>query len=294
MVRNDDGTLTLFNLDGTPCTDGDCYPAAILDDGSIYVLGPEEDAPANVLEVELGRLNIARAPDKVLDHALEEVLSKLDSLEITLEELALLTDASGRLLLPGTATAIDSPLENLALYQALLEAYGDQSSYIEVFDPVTGELVTTFIELSLETTSHDSIDTQTYTLSIELDAVPLVAASALAAASDKTGTLEIDEVAYLSKFLEVEDELAEMVTDFTDWYDRDKVYDIEMTVLTATTNPDDPDAPIMTWEDINLLDLNLFTDVTPIGDLSTGIDVFTQASDDAVQVLEYIHDNTVQ
>jgi hypothetical protein len=293
MERNDDGTLTLYNLDGTPCTEDDCYPAAILDDGSVYILGPDDEAPSTVQEVELGRLNISRAPDKVLDHALEEALSKLNSLEITLADLALLTDASGRLLLPGTATAIDSPLENLAIYQALLEAYGTPAAYEYVYDEA-GNVIATFVEISLETTSHDSTDTSIYTLSIELDAVPLVAASALAAASDKTGTLEIDEVAYLSGFLGVEDELADMVTDFTDWYDRSTVYDVEMTVLSSSPNPDDSTAPIMTWEDINLLDQNLFTDVTPIIDLTTGIDLFTQAADDSVQVLEYVHDNTFQ
>ena len=60
-------------------------------------------------EVDLGRLSVGRSPTKVLQHSLDEALAKL-----TATGAVITLDASGRLLVNGTA--IDSPLENLALY----------------------------------------------------------------------------------------------------------------------------------------------------------------------------------
>ncbi|MBU1396455.1 MAG: hypothetical protein KKE84_10010 [Gammaproteobacteria bacterium] len=62
-------------------------------------------------EVDLGRLSVSRSPSKVLDHALSEALSKLTSGTVTL-------DSTGRLVVDGVT--IDSPLENLALYDAYM------------------------------------------------------------------------------------------------------------------------------------------------------------------------------
>ena len=87
-----------------------------------------------VQEVEFGRLNLGRAPDAVLDHAFDEAIRNINNAKsITL-------DASGRLFLTtdvydefltnpdGTplyletvSKAIDSPLENLALYIKLMK-----------------------------------------------------------------------------------------------------------------------------------------------------------------------------
>ncbi len=64
-------------------------------------------------EVDLGRLSVGRSPNKVLDHALSEALAKL-----TAPGVVVTLDATGRLLVNGVA--IDSPLENLALYDAYM------------------------------------------------------------------------------------------------------------------------------------------------------------------------------
>lgn len=61
-------------------------------------------------EVELGRLSVSRAPAKVLDHSLDEALSKL-----TASGVVIGLDSTGRLTVDGVT--IDSPLENLALYK---------------------------------------------------------------------------------------------------------------------------------------------------------------------------------
>ncbi|MCJ7602959.1 MAG: hypothetical protein MUO63_15860 [Desulfobulbaceae bacterium] len=87
-----------------------------------------------VQEVDFGRLNLGRAPDAVLDHAFDEAIKNINNAKI----IAL--DASGRLLLTtdvydefltnpdGTPVyietvtkAIDSALENLALYIKLMK-----------------------------------------------------------------------------------------------------------------------------------------------------------------------------
>jgi len=62
-------------------------------------------------EVDLGRLSVSRSPSKVLDHALAEALSKLTTGTVSL-------DSTGRLVVNGVT--IDSPLENLALYDAYM------------------------------------------------------------------------------------------------------------------------------------------------------------------------------
>lgn len=76
-------------------------------------------------DVELGRLNVARSPSKVLDRSLAEALVTL-STSPDLYQLASLDDVIAAIksgtLPDGTAIVrIDSPLENLALYKDLLQ-----------------------------------------------------------------------------------------------------------------------------------------------------------------------------
>jgi hypothetical protein len=117
------------------CLDTACVTYEPIIDGEI---------PAGAIEVDFGRTNIMRAPDSVLQHSLDEVLLKLAA-ATTIE-----TDEAGRLVLDGAT--IDSPLENLALYEALTSG-----------------------EVSLD--GYDSL---------------LLATSALAGAADKTGTIDLD------------------------------------------------------------------------------------------------------
>ncbi len=106
-------------------------------------------------EVELGRLSVGRAPSKVLDHSLSEALSKL-----TAAGAVVTLDATGRLVVNGTT--IDSPLENLALYDKYMTA----GSLPGVTLPATFN-----------------------------------PASLLAAAADKTGDVSVDTVVYMNSIL---------------------------------------------------------------------------------------------
>ncbi|SIS67436.1 hypothetical protein [Neptunomonas antarctica] len=258
MLRNDDGTL--YEEDGLTFAVSSTGEPIALVDGEVPV-------GADVQAVEFGRLNIARAPSSVLEHSLVEALSKLDD-GVFGETVTL--DPSGRLVIDGST--IDSPLENLALYEALL-----------VTAAVDG-----VITLSASA-SKDGADT-TYTFevpeSIRLD----LAASALAAASDKTGALTIDEIAGISGFIGVADELATYVTDYT--YDRTDMYgDVSVWVLVEN---EETGVYVPTY--VNILESVTFTDVEDNSikvNVDGGIDVFTQAADDAVQVLEFVHDNAL-
>lgn len=259
VILRDDNGVPILNADG--------FVQPLDADGNVIPLD-EEGHPIDdslTQEVELGRLNVARAPEKVLDHALLEALSKLaEGTNISL-------DPSGRFVIDGVT--IDSPLESLALLKAILSA------------PVEDGMV---ILTASGIVDGNSV---TYTFEVPLETAGLAAAASLAAASDKTGTLSVDEVVYLAKFLGLDDELATFVTTFN--YERDDVYTDKVTVWILQgedTNGDGiPDVYYPTEVVIN--QVVEFNDVPEIVANGTGIDEFTQAADDSVQVLEYVHDN---
>lgn len=217
-------------------------------------------------EVELGRLNIARAPSKVLQHSLDEAVTKLDGVVITAANIETYTDSAGRIMVDGVA--IDSPLENLALYEALVNTAPNAA----------GDIV-----ITVNVTSDGGSSTSTFT--VDADVAMQLAASAFAAASDKTGTLSIDGVAYISDFMDVN--ITDAVDTFT--YDRTAVYGDEQVWILVETSPG-----IFQPQLVNILDVVTFNTITPIDADGNGIDTFTQAADDALQVIEYIHDNALE
>lgn len=101
-----DGVPLPLNEDGEP----------IKEDGTPYT---KEELDAILTEVELGRLSVGRSPEKVLDHALSEA-EKTIALDA---DGVIEFDAAGRIVVvaaDGTVYTIDSPLENLALYEQAL------------------------------------------------------------------------------------------------------------------------------------------------------------------------------
>ena len=77
------------------------------------------DQVALTQTVDLERANVARAPDKVMEKSLEAAMAKIDAATV------LSVDPAGRIVCDGVT--IDSPLENLALYQFLMTAGGKSS-----------------------------------------------------------------------------------------------------------------------------------------------------------------------
>lgn len=261
ILRDDLGNPILDeNGNIQPCLDEACTKVIQLtDDGEL----PPEYAD-QVIAVEFGRLNIARSPASVLEHSLTEALAKLDD-GVFGDTVTL--DPSGRLTVDGVA--IDSPLENLALYEALL----------------TSPVVDGMVVLSV-TTQVEGEGAVTYSFSVPQDVRLDLAAAALAAASDKTGTLNVDEVVNISKFLGVDDELASLVGAYT--YDRTTTFnDVTVWVLVETS------PGVYTATEVSVLESVSFNSVPVVDGDTDGIDRFAQAADDAVQVLEYVHDNAI-
>lgn len=186
------------------CTSADC---------STYVSMVEGEVPAGetTFEVEFGRASVARAPATVVDHALEEAISKL-----TADGAVLSQDEAGRITITvnGVSSTIDSPLENLALYIDLMS--GLASDATSAAEAALGSLAT--------------LDT---------------AASLLAGVADKTGDITLDFVVYNNVITGIVD--AGDVYSFTGFtYDRayeDVSYfytlDGGATVLSATLDVND-------------------------------------------------------
>ena len=261
ILRTDDGIPIL--------KDGTTFVQPLDADGNLIELD-EEGHPVTeglTIAVELGRLNVARAPEKVLDHSLIEALSKLSTATVVT------VDPAGRLVADGST--IDSPLESLALFKAIVST-----------TPVDGII-------TLTATGTVDGQTMTYSFPISVEQAGLVAASAIAAASDKTGNLTIDEVMYIAKFLDLDSELSTFVSTWN--YERHDTYNDTVTVWILegqdTSVPPDGVFDVYIPKEVQVNEAVTFNTVEPILNDGNGIDTFTQAADDAVQVLEFVHDN---
>lgn len=126
--------------------DGDLVTTMVVDGVTYDVSGAE---------VDLGRLSVGRSPSKVLTHSLDEALAKL-----TADGVVVGLDSAGRLTVDGVA--IDSPLENLALYNLYMTT-----------GTITGVTLPTGFNV----------------------------ASLFAAAADKTGTISVDTIVYMNSIL---------------------------------------------------------------------------------------------
>ena len=164
------GEVLEFDAEGNACDAGEeCFVHVIVctdeacDTTEVFVLAAGGELPEGVspMEVEFGRLNIGRAPTSVLDHAEDEAMNK-----ITTDGAVLALDPAGRITVDGAT--IDSPLENLAIYIAIMN--GDQ-------------VVLNALEPLFDSEGLTALD---------------LAAIMLASAADKTGDINIDTVWYLN------------------------------------------------------------------------------------------------
>lgn len=240
-----------------------------------------------VKEVEFGRLNIVRAPQSVLDQALQEAITALTQSGVN----DITTDASGRLIaIIGLEDwlvnfddndlndefddkTIDSPRENVAIYQELM---GNR---------LNGEL--SFL-------TNYGFNNSDYLV---------LASGAIAAGADKTGNVIVDEMSYMNDWLikwgdpEVleapnsPDQKGRRYFDFSGFsYERSDVYSSKF-VRIRTLLPNN------TWEEefVSLFSLDIWTNPNKLIDYENGNSVnvtgFSNATDDAIQVLEYIHES---
>jgi len=257
------------------------------DDGTIYQVFELNEEGEVILEegfivkeADFGRLNLVRAPESVLNSALQEAKAALTQTGVT----DIKTDASGRLVAINGAEdwvvniddddtndeyddkTIDSPRENLAIYHELLaEGFSNKLSFLNIY----------FTE----------------------DDILTLAANALSAGADKTGNIIVDEVAYLNDWIidwtKIEylgpDLKNRKYFDFGDFnYNRASIYEFKYVKIT-TLNPDG------TWfsEIKSLLNVINWTNADRLIDYADGgnsnITGFANAADDATRVLDFIH-----
>ena len=234
--------------------------------------------------VEIGRKNLARAPQSVLNRALAEAIKTLtmDSDPLTIDFCGRLVgkalNADGEIVLK----TIDSPRENMALYQYIMNNKG--------FD---GE---EFAGLA-----HDKLEAlvsfergQIRGIKSYLD----IAASCFAAAADKTDNLYVDEIVYCNTFLGINgsdvDRHYNHYTNFLN-YERQLRY-LNRWIKIVTLIPGDPNAepptPNTYTEEIMSIaqaeSEGKFNFTKKYEGLSY-LAGFRSAADDAIQVLDYIH-----
>ncbi len=253
---------------GVPILSPNGFVQPVAADGTLIPLD-EEGAPVDatlVQEVELGRTNVARSPDSVLANRLEEVVIALNTAE------AIALDPAGRILvtIDGETRTIDSPLENLAIYEALMTN-----------GTIQGVTATLPAELSNLTDGTFS--------SADLTS----AGTFLAAATDKSAPLTNDEIAYLNRILDIgistvgDSDVTYSAVDYSQFsYDRSDAYgDVLYTVLIRQE-----DGSYMPTE-VNIYEA-VFGGSEP--DVTDGtFTAFTQATDDARAVINYIHEYEV-
>jgi hypothetical protein len=166
------------------CTSADCSTyVSMTADGEI----PEG---TTTFEVDFGRASVARSPANVIEHSLDEAITKL-----TADGAVLGVDPAGRITITvdGVTSTIDSPLENLALYIDLMQGLAS-----DAVSPT---------EAALLDSGLANLDT---------------AASLLAGVADKTGDITLDFVVY--------ENVISGVVDSGDFYnfagfDYDRTYD---------------------------------------------------------------------
>ena len=251
---------------------GDPYPLPLNEEGEL-------DDPTLATGVEFGRLNIVRSPTSVLDQALSEALKALAApgAEITLDFCGRLTSTYD----DGTETivkTIDSPRENMAIYRTIMQDLTDVRLAFLFGDPYYFDPLT-------------------------------IAASCFAAGSDKTGTVNIDEVVYINGFMECTGNNEILNLHDLDFSNEQNYYynftepmlgeaqfqynrgvyatrNLEITTLDGNGN--------YTIEVETVLDAmenrGLFTHAWGGSDL-TQVEGFACAIDDAVQVLDFVHES---
>lgn len=257
--------VILRDENGVPILTPEGFVQPLDAEGNLIALD-EEGHPVDeslTMEVELGRLNVGRAPPHVLERRADEVITLLNT------ATAVTLDPAGRLVLTvdGEEKTIDSPLENLAIYVAL----------------VTNGTIPGVVDLP--GTEFDFLVDGVLTAE-DLE----VSAAFLAAATDKTGEFSEDEIAYINAFLGINPVTNGSVTyadvDYSGFtYSRlDTFGDVTVTVLV-----EQPDGSFVPTE-VNVYEA-VFGSVDASG--AGSLEAYTLAADDARMVIEYIHEYEV-
>ena len=271
----------LFDENGNPILLGsDKLPISYIDIEGDWILDPARAEFAET--IELGRANVARAPEKVMEKALGEALNKLES--------AVDVDAAGRIVYDTgeldesgnpVLSTIDSPLENLALFQHLMTAGGD-SSWSEVKDDWP-ETLKSLIATNSEFENWDP-------------------SSLLGAAFDKATPISIDAVLTENTVLGINtvttatDNIGNPIVDYfefndgtTETYNHVREAKYSDTYVTWLDD-DDEDGTFEYVDPVSVYDAVFGGEEWVDANRNAGADDFAQAVDDARAVIAFMHD----
>lgn len=253
----------------------------------------------HVMEAESGRFNISRSPQAVMDAAYEEVLNTINQasqfdLDPAGRLMMVLLDEEGA---PYWKT-IDSPSENLALYQKLL--------WDGCFTATADIALTNAAQLTAD--GFDYLVCADETVAEEPDDEDFLRAAAfLAGAGDKTGRITVDLLVYLNNRLGVNDIIwtankkgIESIGyyDFQGFaYDRNATHFYTFATLLQPIS----EAENETQFEITVVDIydKIFTHDWPTGLISSDVDMdtpiinFVRAADDSLAIIYYIHNYAV-
>lgn len=265
-----------------------------------------------VMEADAGRFNLSRSPQDGLDAAYEEVLATLN------QALWFGVDPAGRLLLQlpvvdeygdiidSRMKTIDSPRENLALYQRVLwnGCLPDTANIVLSEESIALLEASALAHLVCNDTPPTDADFQR-------------AASFLAGAGDKTGRVTLDLLIYLNDRLELNEiiwapnkkEIEDIIYyDFLDFsYDRCDEHAGTTATLLQPVGTAEPPVSYNVEEGVTIFDKRFnyawptepcvanstSYDLYDLVDANTPIINFVRAADDALTIIEYIHNYEV-
>ena len=268
ILRNPDGSPQLLEItlaDGTKIK----VVQPIGTDGQLLTL----DAEGNLVDatlaipVDLGRLSVSRASSSVLTSQLKTAVDSLNAADsITL-------DAAGRLVLTkdGVSSAIDSPLENLALYKEVLTTGTITGLTADALSKLTSSTNLTLVALATSGVQTGDVS---------------AAASFLGAASDKTIPLTVDAVVNINTILGINTKTADGTTTYYNYstFNFDPLLVYGSTTVDVLVKQGDVYVPTVT---------NVYSTLLSGQTASDNIAAFTQAADDSRTIIQYVHDNSI-
>lgn len=258
-----------------------------------------------VMEIGLGRMNIGRSPQGVMDASYEEAISTINlavgaGLDPAGRLLLLLPDGEDADLLEDVKT-IDSPLENLSLYQKLMQegclAATETAGLTEAAEQVLVDAGLGHLVCTIPNDSPDDADLHR-------------AAAFFGGAADKTGKVNVDLLTSVNTTLLINDVTTNpdgsiIVNGYFDFgstfaYVRSGVYgEVAAELLQPTGDMFYIDPMVYIYDAVFLKDWpedpDYDTDpataeIEPYAaDVTTPVVNFVRAADDALSVIEYIH-----
>lgn len=222
------------------------------------------------IEVELGRTNVVRSPEKTIQRGLDEVLG------ILAQSDTIKTDVAGRLItyIDGVEKTTDAPIENLALYKEMMN-----NGSIQV-NLKSGVTIKDGLEVMFDGNTKPDEDDM------------LVASSFLAAATDKSEPLTLDEIIYMNTILGLEGSIEQEGTYYIDFsnfiYDREERFG-NKTVEVLVESPEGSGYYQLETQNVYETVFNGFQ-----YNETGGAAVFTTAADDAREVINYVHDHGIE